>query len=96
MFVIAAGDTEDIALELIADGVAWNLGAHPTIHEDTEFAIIFDIHQLLRAIGGVGDVQLHGGGYGWKKDESVVELIDSVLRDHSFRDVNGPLAKRAM
>jgi hypothetical protein len=30
LLVVAAGDLEDVALELITNAVAWNLGAHST------------------------------------------------------------------
>ena len=84
LLVVASGDLEDIALELIADRVSWNLLAHaihksaslpfivfevrggylwelfvPLVHEDTELLLIFDLDELLTAVGREGDVQLH-------------------------------------
>jgi len=66
LFVVAAGDLEDVAFEFIADRVARNLLSHATLHEDAEFAVIFDFDQFLRAIGRVGDVELHLDGV-WVK-----------------------------
>jgi len=62
LLVVTTGDSEDVALELVADGVTWDLGAHALVHEDTELAVIVDLNELLGAIGWVGDVQLHGYG----------------------------------
>ena len=64
LLVISTGDSEDVALELIADGVAWDLLAHSAVHEDAQLAVIVDFNQLLRAVGGKGDVQLHLDGRG--------------------------------
>ena len=50
LLVVAAGDAEDVAFELVADAVAGDFGAHAAVHEDTELALIFDFDQLLRAI----------------------------------------------
>lgn len=65
LLVIAAGDFEDVSLEFVANTVAWDFGAHAAVHEDAEFALIFDFDQLLRAVGRVGDVQLHLDGCRW-------------------------------
>lgn len=59
LLVVAAGDPEDVALELIADAVARNFLTHATVHEDAELALIFNLDQFLGAIVGVGDVELH-------------------------------------
>jgi len=50
LLVVAAGDLEDVALELIANGVARNLCTHSLVDEDTELSLIFDLDQLLAAI----------------------------------------------
>jgi hypothetical protein len=68
LLVVATGNLEDVALELVADGVAWDFLTHAAVHEDTELALIFDFNQLLRAVGGERDVQLHLDGRG--RDES--------------------------
>lgn len=62
LLVVAAGDPEDVALELVADRVARNLSSHAALHEDAELALIFDLDQLLGAIVGVRDVELHLDG----------------------------------
>ena len=62
LLVVAAGDPEDVALELVADAVARNLVSHAALHEDAELALVFDLDQLLGAIVGVGDVELHLDG----------------------------------
>lgn len=59
LLVVAAGDFEDVSLELVADTIAGNLLSHATVHEDAQLALIVDLDHLLSAIGGVGDVQLH-------------------------------------
>jgi hypothetical protein len=58
LLVVASGDAEDVALELIAKGVGRDLGAHALLHEDGELALILNIDELLAAVGRVGDVQL--------------------------------------
>lgn len=62
LLVVAAGDPEDVALELIADAVARNLLSHAALHEDAELALVFNLDQLLGAIVGVRDVELHLDG----------------------------------
>lgn len=59
LLVVATSYAEDVAFEFIADAVTRNLLSHTAVYEDTELALIFDFDQLLRAIGGVGNVQLH-------------------------------------
>jgi hypothetical protein len=59
LLVVATGDSEDVALELVADAVAGDFVTHTAVHEDAELALIFDLDQFLRAIVGVGDVELH-------------------------------------
>lgn len=67
LLVVASGDAEDVALELVADGVTGDLSAHALLHEDAELALILNVDELLAAIGRVGDVQLHLAGVGWCK-----------------------------
>jgi hypothetical protein len=62
LLVVTAGDLEDVAFELVAHTVAGNFCAHAAVHEDAEFAVIFDFDQFLRPVGGIGDVQLHLDG----------------------------------
>lgn len=62
LLVVAAGDPEDVALELVADAVTRNLMSHATLHEDAELALVFNLDQLLGAIVGVRNVELHLDG----------------------------------
>ena len=73
LLVVAAGDSEDVALELVADAVTWDFLTHAAVHEDTELALIFDVDQLLRAVGWEGDVQLHLDGVAVKMSPVVSE-----------------------
>lgn len=59
LLVVSAGDSEDVTLELVANAVTRNLLAHAAVHEDAQLALIVDFDQFLRAIGWVGDIQLH-------------------------------------
>lgn len=59
LLVVAAGDAEHVALELVAHAVARHLGAHATVHEDSQLAVVIDLDQLLGPVRRVGDVQLH-------------------------------------
>lgn len=62
LLVVSTGDAEDVALELVADAVAGDFVTHAAVHEDAELALVFDLDQLLGAIVGVGDVELHLDG----------------------------------
>jgi hypothetical protein len=62
LLVVATGNPEDVALELVADAVTGDLVAHTAVHEDAELALIVNLDQLLCAIVGVGDVELHLDG----------------------------------
>jgi hypothetical protein len=53
LLVVSSGDLEDVALELVADGVTGDLLAHALLHEDTDAALIIDLDELLGAVGGV-------------------------------------------
>jgi len=59
LLVVATSNLEDVALEFITNGVAWDLGAHSLLHEHSQLALILNLNQLLAAIGRVGDVELH-------------------------------------
>jgi len=59
LLVITAGYLEDVAFELVADAVTRDLLTHALLHEDAEAAVIVDFDKLLRAVGRVGNVQLH-------------------------------------
>jgi hypothetical protein len=75
LFIVAAGDLEDVALEFVADTVARHFGAHSSIHEDTELALIFDLDQLLRAIRRERYVKLHLDGVQSRKKRCVVGAV---------------------
>lgn len=59
LLVVSTGDPEDVALELVADAVARDFVTHAALHEDAELTLIVNLNQLLGAIVGVGDVELH-------------------------------------
>jgi hypothetical protein len=59
LLVVTTGDPEDVSLELVADAVARDFVTHAALHEDAELALIVNLDQLLGAIVGVGDVELH-------------------------------------
>ena len=77
LLVIAARDAELVAFEFVADAVAGHFGAHAAVHEDAQLALVFDFDELLRAVGRVGDVELHldGGGEGVKMRAVVVVVV---------------------
>lgn len=62
LLVVSAGDPEDVAGKLGADAITGDLLAHALIHEGAEAALIFDLNQLLGAVGrvavGCGNVEL--------------------------------------
>ena len=62
LFIVATGDFEDVAFEFRAHAVARDFMSHAAVHEDAEFAFVFDLDELLGTIGGVGDVELHLDG----------------------------------
>jgi len=51
LLVVATSNLEDVALEFIANGITRNLSTHSLIHKDTQLALIFNLNQLLAAIG---------------------------------------------
>lgn len=53
LLVITAGDFEDVACEFGSYAVAGDFSAHAAVHEDTEFAVIFDLDELLGSIGRI-------------------------------------------
>ena len=80
LLIVAAGDLENIALELGADAVAGDFLAHAAVHEDAEFTLIFDFNELLGTIGRVGDVELHLDGGGLVKMGGLVGVSVVVCR----------------
>jgi len=59
LLVVAAGDLEDVALELVADAVSCYLLTHSLVHKYTQLALVLNLDELLAAIGREGDVELH-------------------------------------
>ena len=64
LLVVAAGDLKDVAFKLGTDAVALDFLAHAFLHEAAQFALVFDFDELLGAVGGVGNVELHLDGFG--------------------------------
>lgn len=55
LLVVASGDLEDVALELISNRITWDLSAHALLHEDAELALVLNLDHLLAAIGRLFD-----------------------------------------
>lgn len=53
LLVITACDFEDVASEFGSYAVAGDFSAHAAVHEDAEFAIIFNLDELLGPIGRI-------------------------------------------
>ena len=62
LLVVSAGDLEDVACEFGPEGVGGHFLTHAAVHEDAEFALIFDFDQLLGTVGGVRDIEFHLDG----------------------------------
>lgn len=93
LLVVTAGDAEDVALELVADGVAGDFLSHAAVHEDAELALVLDLDQLLSAIVGVGDVELHrAGGCG---AATLVGLTGRAQSRENFQTEGGVCRKLA-
>lgn len=60
LLVLPAGDLDDVALELVAQEATIDILADPLLIEVGQDTDILDVEDLLGAVGGVGDVQLHG------------------------------------
>merc|ERR1711976_579431 len=60
LLVLAAHDLEDVALELLAEGVALDLLGKALVKESTELAVIVNLDLLLGPSHGVGNIELHG------------------------------------
>jgi len=59
LLVVATGDAEDVALELVSDSVTRHFLAHTLVVENTVSALILDVEELLLPSGRVGDIELH-------------------------------------
>lgn len=60
LFIVTSSDLEDVSLELVSDEVSLDLGADSLLVEVSELQLIVNLDALLRAVGWVGNVQLHG------------------------------------
>ena len=61
LLVVTAGDSEGVALELVAEDLAVDVGAHPPVVEVTVDLVFIDLPDDLLAGGGVGNVVLQIG-----------------------------------
>jgi hypothetical protein len=57
LLVVTSSDAEDVALELVAEGVARDLSRDALVVEDTSLTLIIEVDGLLAASGWVGNVQ---------------------------------------
>ena len=71
LFIVAAGDLEDVAGELGAERVGGDFLAHAAVHEDAQFAVVLYLDELLGAVGRVGYVEFH-------LDGGVVKMMGEV------------------
>jgi hypothetical protein len=62
LLVVAAGDPKDVALVLVAEVGAVDLGGHAQVVQRPQLALILDLDADLAARGRVGDVELEGRG----------------------------------
>lgn len=58
LLVVSTGDLEDVSSELGTDAVTRNFLTHTLLHENTEKTLIFNLNQLLSALGGVAIVEV--------------------------------------
>ena len=62
LLVVTTGDLENVALELIANGVALDFLAHALLVKNADAVLVVDFKELLSAVGRVRNVQLDGKG----------------------------------
>jgi len=58
LLVVATSDLENVTLELITNRVTRNLSTHSLIHKNAQLALIFNLNQLLTAIGRLPQVSI--------------------------------------
>lgn len=58
ILVVASGDLEDVALEVVAKGIGFDLLADALVEEDAALVIVVDLKAFLSALKGVCDVEL--------------------------------------
>ena len=59
LLVVATSNAHDVALELVTESVGSDLSAHALLVEATESALVIDFDELLGALEGIGDIDLH-------------------------------------
>lgn len=64
LLVVTSSDLEDVSLPLITKRVALDLLAHALLVEHTNTVLVVDFNQLLGAVSGICNVELHGA-VGW-------------------------------
>ena len=59
LFVLTSGDSKNVAFELVAKVIGWELVGDPLLVHDLGLVVIVDFDGFLLPGGGVGDVDLH-------------------------------------
>jgi len=59
LLVVSTTDAEHITLPFVSEGVSGDFRRHLLVEEDAEFAVIFDLDQLLASGRWIGNVQFH-------------------------------------
>jgi len=62
LLVVASSDLENVTLELVANRITRHFSTHSLVHKHTQLSLIFNLNQLLAAIGRERDVELHNAG----------------------------------
>ena len=58
LFVVSTGDSEDVPLELITQGISLNFLAHSAVEKYVALVIVVDFKSLLPTLQWVSDVEL--------------------------------------
>ena len=61
LLIVATRDFENVAFEVRSQAITGHFVAHTVLHEGPEPALVVDLNKFLRAIGRVGDIELHVG-----------------------------------
>ena len=56
LLVVTTGDLENVALELVANALTFNLLAHTLVIESTQLVLVINVDTLLGTVGWVGNV----------------------------------------
>ena len=74
LLVVATGNLEHVALELVSESISNNLLGNTLVVENAELALVRHLNQLLAASGGIGNVKLQRlarcsePGKGWMEE----------------------------